>query len=103
MERFLSIVWDTPMVLAQPLVEAILPNLDNDDTVYAIFFNLYGNFFTPREEHAVLAILEHFIVVNMEHRETPTSWLRENSLFTRMFTCYAKCAHPSAPPPLCGA
>jgi len=52
-------LWDDPYVLARPLADAKADDaFDADDVVYAILFSLYGNFFVPREEHAVLRIME---------------------------------------------
>lgn len=57
-ERLLSLVWDRPSLIAEPIARGVRINADLDDVVHAILFNLYGNYFSPREEHAVLNILD---------------------------------------------
>ena len=52
-------LWDNPYLIARPLASAKANDaFDGDDVVYAVLFCLYGNLFTPREEQAVLRILE---------------------------------------------
>ena len=85
-------LWDEPSLLAQALVEAKTLPADPEDVINGILFQLYGNFFSPREDQAVLHILEHFISVNVMESDSPEAWLRENSFFSRLFSTYAKCA-----------
>jgi len=118
-------LWDDPYLLARPLADAKADDaFDADDVVYAILFSLYGNFYVPREEHAVLRIMEvrrrtakppwrsgtltafcrrgvrgcrctgtqHLLQANIERSQSPQAWLRDNSLFSRMFMVYAKYA-----------
>ena len=57
-EKFVALLWDNPYFLARPLAEAKAETFDVDDVIYAVLFSIYGNLFTPREEQAVLRIME---------------------------------------------
>ena len=46
---------------------------------------------------AAFGARQHLVQVNIARTTSPQSWMRENTLFARMFTVYAKCAPP--PPP----
>jgi len=92
-EKFLSILWDNPLLLAKPLANPkIVKDLgvDVDEVISSIFFGLYGNFFTPKEDQSVLRIIEHILIRSYETNDSPQSWLRENTIFSRMFTLFAK-------------
>jgi len=52
-------LWENPRILAEALGDnKIISKYDADDIVHGLLFCLFGNFYPPREEIAILQIIE---------------------------------------------
>ena len=58
-EKFTATIWENPSILAEALADnKVIAKYDADEIVHGLLFCLYGNFYPPKEERAVLQILE---------------------------------------------
>jgi hypothetical protein len=58
-EKFTATIWENPLILAEALGDnKVIAKYDLDEIVHGLLFCLYGNFYPPKEEQAVLQIIE---------------------------------------------
>jgi len=90
LDKFVQLLWESPTVVAEALGDnKVIAPYDLDEIVQAVFW-LYGQFFPPKDDISLLMVLQGIMEANIRTQDNIQAWLRDNTLFARMFAAYAR-------------